>query len=306
MTDSASDAVLMNVAFKQVHELLPGRRLIDAAEIPNLTPQDRAAVRVMVVHGGRPLGGADMDAYPNLGRIVAVGAGFEGVDAAAAEARGVQIVSSAGANAPVVADTAAGMVIALTRGFVANDARVRAGDWKAGQFLPVRSLSALKVGIVGLGFIGQAIAERLAPFRCAIAYTGRRAKPEVALPYAPSVLELARQSDVLVLAALLDASTAGMVSAEVIDALGPKGFLVNVGRGGLVDEDALIAALKEGRLAGAGLDVFAEEPTPPARWDGVPNVLLSPHTAAVTYTALNAVYDVTARHVTDFLDAPRG
>ena len=294
MSEIRPDAILLAAPFPPIAQRLAGRRLFDHAA--GLTPQERAQVRVLVVSGNQRLSAADMAAYPNLGQIVAIGAGFDGIDVAAAAARGVRIVSGAGANADDVADWAAGALIAAARGLFANDAKVRAGAWKFGQLNPVRSLSAFTVGIVGLGHIGRAVARRLEPFRCKLAWHGPRPKPEAAIPYVPELLDLARMSDALVLAA-------GMVDAAVLDALGPQGILVNVGRGGLVDEDALIAALREGRLAAAALDVFAQEPTPPARWEGVPNVILSPHTAAVTHQALNAVFDLAARNVTSFLDA---
>lgn len=297
----SADAILLAAPFPPIAGRLTGRRLFDDAA--GLTPQQRAQVRVLVVSGNQRLSAADMAAYPSLGLIVAIGAGFDGVDVAAAAARGIRIVSGAGANADDVADWAVGALIAAARGLFPNDAKVRAGGWTFGQLNPVRSLSAFSVGIVGLGHIGRAVARRLEPFRCALAWHGPRPKPDAAIPYVPDLLELARMSDALVLAAPLDAATAGMVDASVLDALGPQGILVNVGRGGLVDEDALIAALKEGRIAAAALDVFAEEPTPPARWAGVPNVILSPHTAAVTREALNAVFDLAARNVTGFLDA---
>jgi len=295
-------AVLIAGPYPQVSERLKDRRLFEAAQAGQLSEAERAEVRVIVVSGVQPLNAEAMDRYPNLGRIVALGAGYDGVDAAAARARGIEIVSGAGANADDVADMAVGLLIACARGLFPNDARVRAGGWVRGQWEMVRSISALKVGIVGLGHIGKAVAARLAPFRCEVAWNGPRAKPDVSLPYEPDILALARRSDALVLAAPLNADTAGVVDARVIEALGPQGILVNVGRGGLVDEDALIAALKDGRLGGAGLDVFVEEPTPPARWEGVPNVILQPHTAAVTHEALDNVYAVAARNVTDFLD----
>ncbi len=304
MTDDA-DAIVFPTPYEPIRQRLAARRIFEGEAVARLTQADRAQVRVMVVSGGQPLGPAEMDAYPNLGRIVAIGAGFDGVDTQAAAARGIQVVSGAGANAEDVADWAAGALIAAARGFFPNDAKVRAGAWVWGDFKPVRSLSAMTVGIVGLGHIGRAVGRRLEPFRCRLAWQGPRPKADAPYPYISDLRELARLSDALVLAAPLDAATAGMVDAAVLEALGPAGILVNVGRGGLVDEEALIAALKSGGLAAAALDVFAQEPTPAQRWSDVPNVILSPHTAAVTHEALGAVFDLAARNVTDFLDAPR-
>jgi lactate dehydrogenase-like 2-hydroxyacid dehydrogenase len=146
---------------------------------------------------------------------------------------------------------------------------------------PRPSLKGRKVGIVGLGAIGEAVARRVVAFGMSVAWWGPNPKPSE-WPRAGSLLALAEDSDILVVCARAEAANRGLISAEVIDAVGPGGMIVNVARGQLIDEDALIAALKAGRLGRAGLDVFAEEPTPASRWADVPNTVLTPHTAGGT------------------------
>jgi lactate dehydrogenase-like 2-hydroxyacid dehydrogenase len=159
----------------------------------------------------------------------------------------------------------------------------------------------MAVGIVGLGAIGRATAERLVPFGCEIAWTGPRPKPDAPFAYNPGLLDLARWADALIVAAPLSPETKGMIDAEVLAALGPEGILVNVGRGPLVDEDALIDALRGGRLGAAALDVFEQEPTPAERWRDVPNTVLSPHTAGVTHESFIAMTRLAADHAKAFL-----
>jgi lactate dehydrogenase-like 2-hydroxyacid dehydrogenase len=159
---------------------------------------------------------------------------------------------------------------------------VREGRWRDDERMrPRPSLKGRKVGIVGLGAIGEAVARRVVAFGMSVAWWGPNPKPSE-WPRAASLLALAEDSDILVVCARAEAANRGLISAEVIDAVGPGGMIVNVARGQLIDEDALIAALKAGRLGRAGLDVFAEEPTPASRWADVPNTVLTPHTAGGT------------------------
>jgi lactate dehydrogenase-like 2-hydroxyacid dehydrogenase len=296
----ASPLALLTVLRDPLRERLAGHPYIEAASIADVAPEDRPRVRAVLTNGVQRIGPQEMDLLPNLGLIVTVGAGFDGVDLPAAEARGIGLLTGSGVNADDVADHAVGLVLASTRRIVADDAYVRAGRWSPGELRTVRSVGSMAVGIVGLGHIGRAIAARLAVFRCRIAWTGPRPKPDAPFPYEPSLVELARASDILIVAAPLSPDTRRLIDAEVIEALGPRGLLVNVARGGVVDEDALIAALKAGRLGSAALDVFEQEPTPPGRWADAPNVVLTPHTAGVTEEVMATVYDLAARRVTAF------
>jgi phosphoglycerate dehydrogenase-like enzyme len=169
---------------------------------------------------------------------------------------------------------------------VAGDAAVRGGGWRADAKTITRSLGGARLGIVGLGAIGEAVARRADAMRMPVTWWGPTPKPDAGRSHANSLLALAEASDILVVAARAHDSNRGLISAEVIAALGADGLLVNVARGQLVDEDALIAALRDGTLGGAALDVFATEPTPAARWDGVPDCVLTPHTAGATDAAV--------------------
>jgi phosphoglycerate dehydrogenase-like enzyme len=297
----AADTVLILTGAPELRARLRGQRILTAQDLPDMDDAARARVRVIVLSGVAPTTGADMDLYPNLALLVSIGAGYDGIDQAAARARGIEIRSGVGANADDVADLAVALFLAATREILFNDTKIKTGGWRGRELRPIRSVRDHKVGIVGLGNIGRATADRLKAFGCPIAWTGPRPKPGVDLPYVPSLLELARSSDALVVAAPLDDTTRRAVNREVIEALGPQGLLVNVARGGVVDEDELIGALRDGRLGGAALDVFQEEPTPAERWRDVPNTILTPHVGGVTFGGMSKVFDRAAENVANFL-----
>jgi len=241
-----------------------------------------ATIRALVTAGEIPLDPQLLDSLPALGMIACLTAGYEGIDLADARRRGLKLSYAPGVSQEDVADHALGLIIAARRDIVGGDRRIRAGGWTGPHRVVTQSLGAQRVGIVGLGWIGQALARRCEALGMSVGWWGPRPKPDQPWPRAASLLELAHGSDILAICAALDHSSRGMIDAAVLGALGPKGLLVNVARGGLVDETALIAALEDGRLAGAALDVFEEEPTPVARWRDVPNVVLTPHTGGAT------------------------
>jgi lactate dehydrogenase-like 2-hydroxyacid dehydrogenase len=236
-----------------------------------------------IVHAGEiPLTPEFLGSLPKLGLIANVSVGYDGVDVPWCRANGIEVTHAKGLNAEDVADHAMGLLIDGWRNIAAGDRVVRAGRWRDDDRMrPRPSLKGRKVGVVGLGAIGEAVARRVEAFGMTVAWWGPNAKA-AAWPRAESLLALAKDSDILVVCARAEASNRGLISAEVIEAVGPEGMIVNVARGQLIDEDALIAALKDGRLGRAGLDVFAEEPTPAARWADVPNAVLTPHTAGGT------------------------
>ena len=255
--------------------------------VRRLWEEDRAALLAeagdeiaAIVHAGDVvLEHAFVEAMPNLGLIACVSVGYDGVDVPHARARGIEVTHAPGLNADDVADHALGLIIAAWRGIVEGDALVRSGAWGRGrERAPCGSLTGKTVGILGLGRIGEGVARRAAACGMKPVWWGPRDKPSD-WPRAESVLALAEMSDILVVAARPDANNRGMVDEGVLNALGPQGLLVNVSRGSLVDEDALIAALKDGRLGMAALDVFQVEPTPGERWEGVPNIIFTPHSA---------------------------
>jgi lactate dehydrogenase-like 2-hydroxyacid dehydrogenase len=294
--------------------LAPGlgglRRMIGSlGEVLDLPASDIAAfvagpgrnARAFVTTGSRPVE-PEIAALPHLGLVAVIGSGFEEIDVKGLRARGVEVTHSPYANHEDVADLAIGLMIAAVRKIVAGDRLVRAGEWlKDRHQPPTRSLRTLKVGIVGLGAIGLAAAERLTPFGCQIAWWGPRPKPDCPFPRVETLQHLAAESDVLILAHRADETNKGLVSAEIIEAVGPRGVIVNIARGSAIDEDALIAALKDGRLGGAALDVFEEEPTSSARWADVPNVVLTPHIAGGGDASLAAMVGMVYDNVRRFL-----
>jgi lactate dehydrogenase-like 2-hydroxyacid dehydrogenase len=252
-----------------------------------MTP-DQAARAQAIVHAGEfHLSPEFLLSLPALKLIANVSAGYDGVDVPWCRAHGIEVTHSAGLNAEDVADQAIGLLIAGWRNIVVGDAQVRGGRWNnQARLTPGPGLKGRKLGIMGLGHIGEAVAVRAEAFGMQVAWWGPNPKPQARWPRADSLLSLAQDSDILVVACRADVSNAQAVSAEVIAAVGPKGMIVNVSRGSVIDEDALIAALKAGTLGKAGLDVFAVEPTPAERWADVPNTVLTPHTAGGTTDSL--------------------
>lgn len=233
---------------------------------------------------------ARFDLLPDLRLIATIAAGVSGIDLEEAERRGVAVTNAGDLNAGDVADFAVTLMLAHAREVVANDRWVREDRWPQARRRPVRSIATHKVGIVGLGHIGQAIAARLAPFGCEIAWWGPRPKPDAPWPQLGSLDDLAQWATILIVAARGDRQTRGLVTRQAIDALGPEGLIVNVSRGFVIDEPAMVEALKDGRLGGAALDVFDSEPIKGSDWADVPNVLMAPHVAGVTHEAFTAVF----------------
>lgn len=245
-------------------------------------------IRALVVAGEFPLDKHLVESLPNLRLIACFTSGYDRIDVEWCRARGLAVTHAPGVNHEDVADHAIGLVLAARRRIVAGDQTLRAGGWTADSKLITPSLKGQRLGVVGLGAIGEAVARRGEALRMAVKWWGPRAK-EAAWPRADSLLDLARDSDVLVVACRADDGNVGLISREVIEALGSDGLLVSVARGQLVDEDALIAALKDGRLGQAALDVFEAEPTDAARWAGVPNTVLTPHTGGATTEAVQGM-----------------
>lgn len=301
---SEKPLVLLTIALPGLREALrvPDKQLVD--NVAALDDARREKVQVLVTGGIEALSVALVESLPRLRLIVAIAAGHDGIDVAHAQARGIAVTSSIGANAADVADLAVGSMIALVRSILSGDNLVREGGWYPRRVVPSRSVGALRMGIVGMGSIGQEIARRLTGFGCTINWHGPRPK-NVPWQRAASLLSLAETSDCLFLAAGLSNETRGMVGPEILSALGLDGYIINVGRGGLIDEDALIAALRAGTIAGAALDVFEEEPTPAERWKDVPNTILTPHLGGVTKDAMARVMERTRQNVMRGLSGER-
>ena len=245
-------------------------------------------IRALVVAGEFPLDKPLIESLPNLQLIACFTSGYDRIDVAWCRARGLAVTHAPGVNHEDVADHALGLILAARRQIAAGDRALRAGGWTVDAKTITPSLNGQRLGVVGLGHIGEAVARRAEVLRMAVKWWGPRDKA-AAWPRAGSLLELARDSDILVVACKADDGNVGLISQEVIEALGPDGLLVNVARGQLVDEAALIAALKDGRLGQAALDVFEDEPTDAARWAGVPNTVLTPHTGGATTEAVQGM-----------------
>jgi hydroxypyruvate reductase len=251
--------------------------------------------------GAAPVDAALLALLPNVGIIVNMGAGFDSVDIDAAKARGIVVTNAGGANAIDVAEHAMGLILAVAREIAAADRYTRDGRWKAEGRMPVgRRLSGRRLGILGLGHIGRAIARCAGGFDMPVYYHSRRPVSRVPYTYVETPEALAREVDVLVVAAPGGPETRRLVGRAAIDALGPDGILVNIGRGSVVDETALIDALIEGRLGGAGLDVFEAEPDIPERLLALPNVVLQPHIAGATREGLEATIQSTVANIRNF------
>lgn len=277
-----------------------------ARELSQLTADAAASVRVAVTSGVWGVRAEHLDRLPALGAIVSFGVGYDATDVDEASRRGVVVANTPDVLTDCVADAAVGLVIDVMRGLSAADRFVRRGEWAASRTPPLaRRVSGSRVGIVGLGRIGVAIARRLDAFGTILSYHNRRARSDVPYAYVPDVVSLARGSDVLVLAAAGGDASRHLVDAAVLDALGPDGFLVNVARGSVVDEDALVAALEAGRIAGAGLDVFASEPHVPDALLGRDDVVLLPHLGSATVETRQAMTELVLANVASYLDEGR-
>lgn len=239
-------------------------------------PLDR--IRALVGGGSMRVDASLLDRLPAVEIVAVHGVGHDGIDSAAMAERGVALAITAGVLTEDVADLAIGLWLTVERRIAANDRAVRHGGWDVSL---ARRASGRRIGIYGLGTIGRAIAARAAPFASELLYTARSPKSDVDWRFVADLLTLAADSDVLILAAAAGEENAGAVDDRVLAALGERGVLVNVARGSLVDQPALIAALAAGRIAGAGLDVFADEPAVPAALIR-DDVVLSPHQGSAT------------------------
>jgi lactate dehydrogenase-like 2-hydroxyacid dehydrogenase len=233
-----------------------------------------------------------IDKLPNLEVIAVNGVGTDAVDLEFARSRGVPVTGTFGALTEDVADLAIGLMIAVCRDICPGNAFVKAGNWAKHPHpgaLPLsRRFSGRHIGIVGMGKVGRAIARRAAGFACPVAYHDLRIMDDLDYRFVPDLLTLARESDILVLAAAADKAQ-GIVNAAVLDALGKSGYLVNIARGKLVVERDLVEALAQGTIAGAGLDVFADEPNVPAALLGMDRVVLQAHRASATVESRTAM-----------------
>ncbi|HVX78106.1 MAG TPA: 2-hydroxyacid dehydrogenase [Bradyrhizobium sp.] len=302
------EKVLIFSRFPKALMLRIGERfeLLDAGgKPPNqmFSPEQLSGVRAMITAGGTPLNGEMMDMMPRLGAIICYGTGYDGVDLAAAAKRGITVGNSPGANASSVADLAMTLMLAATRRLLVADNYVRSGDWAAAKPSPMMrpppGMRSHRVGIYGLGEIGRKIAARAAAFESEVGYFSR-SRHDVPYHYFPDLEQLAEWCSVLVIAVRAGPGTHRAVDADILKKLGEDGYVINIARGSVIDEAALIAALTDKTIAGAGLDVYAREPHGPDALTMFPSVVLSPHIGGHTLESHAAMQDCVLANLTAY------
>jgi len=260
-------------------------------------------IEAVVTGGTEGLPNELMDRLPSLKLVSCHGVGYEGVDGHHAARRGVIVTHTPHVLDDEVANTAVALVLAVVRRIVAYDRYVRNGSWKREGGPPhTRGLAGRTVGMVGFGRIGLAIARKLEVFGCTIVYHARNARTDVEYRHYPDLKEMARDSEILVVTLPGGKATQRLIGREVIDALGPEGTLINIGRGSVVDEPEMVAALKEGRLGAAGLDVFEDEPNVPAALIAMDNVVLLPHVGSATVETRGAMAALVVGNIVSWFD----
>ena len=262
---------LMETAGRPPHEVFAPEQLTD--------------IRAMITAGSSSLAGPVMDKMPQLGAIVCYGTGYDGVDLAAAAQRGIAVGHSPAANAAGVADLAVTLMLAVTRRLLPADNYVRSGNWASAKPSPLLRPQAgnpgRRVGVYGMGEIGRKIASRVAAFESEVGYFSRR-RQDVPYPYLPSLEALAEWCSVLMIAVRASAATHHAVDAGILQKLGKDGFVINIARGSVIDQQALVTALANQTIAGAALDVYEKEPHAPDALTGFANVVLTPHVGGHT------------------------
>jgi hydroxypyruvate reductase len=266
------------------------------------TPEVLARVRAIVGAGEARIDQALIDLCPKLEVVTICGVGYDGVDVQAAKARGVPVTHTPDVLNDDVADLGLALLLAVARHIPAADRFTRQGEWEKGPFPLTRKLTGARLGMVGMGRIGQAIARRAAAFSMDIRYHTRSARSDVPHVHEPSLKALATWADFLLVITPGGAATRHLINAEVLQALGPRSFLINVARGSVVDQSALIEALQNGAIAGAGLDVYEDEPRVPAALRALPNVVLTPHMASGTAETRGAMSDLTLANLQAHFD----
>ncbi|MGE9010301.1 2-hydroxyacid dehydrogenase [Leptospira interrogans] len=271
--------------------------LLDAAGKPpneTFSAEQLSDIRAMITAGGTPLSADTMDQMPKLAAIVCYGTGYDGVDLAAVAKRNIVLGHSPGANAASVADIAVTLMLAATRRLLVADDYVRSGSWAGAKpspmMRPQAGMLGRKIGVYGMGEIGRKIAARVAAFETEVGYFSR-SQHDVPYQYFPTLEALAEWCSVLVIAVRAGSDTHHVVDANILNRLGKDGYVINIARGSVIDQQALVAALTDQTIAGAGLDVYAREPHAPDALTALPNVVLSPHIGGHTLESHVAMQD---------------
>jgi lactate dehydrogenase-like 2-hydroxyacid dehydrogenase len=265
------------------------RRTLNVDDIMGgITPDIAFGIEAVLSSGAVGFRAQHMDQLPDLKLISTFGLGFENIDLDAARARGIAVTNAPATNDKTVADHAVGLMLVAARNMVETNAAVHRGEWLEARKTYRPTINGARVGILGMGNIGGMIAQRVAAFDAEIAYTNRSPRPDSPHRFEPDLMKLAEWADFLVIATPGGAGTHHLVNAAVLNALGPQGILVNIGRGSVVDSAALAAALRDGHLYAAGLDVVEGEPEPPADLLAAPRLTFTPHMAGRAPVALRA------------------
>ncbi len=306
MSDILMPNPLAPFAVDQLAALGTLHRLWEAPDREAMLAQIAPRVRAIATGPGHlKLDGAFLGRFPKLGVVSSFGVGYDHIDAAWAGAHGIVVTNTPGVLDEEVADTALGLLLCTVRRLPQSERFLRAGQWLKGAFPLSDTLRGKTIGILGLGRIGKAIARRCEAFGLKVVYHGRTRQDEVDYLYYPTLAGMARAVDILLVITPGGAGTANIVDAAVLEALGPEGVLINVARGSVVDEKALIEALKAGRIAAAGLDVFADEPRVPQALIDMDNVVLLPHVGSASHHTRRAMGQLVVDNVAAFL-AGRG
>jgi hydroxypyruvate reductase len=276
-------------AVEQLDQLYTVHRLWQAKDRPSFFAGIRDRVRAIATGGGFPTNAALMDELPKCEIIATMSIGVDHIDLAAARERKIPVTNTPDVLTEDVADIGMSLVLAVARHIVLGDRYVRNGAWLKGNMPLANKVGGATMGILGLGRIGLAVARRAEVFGMKVVYCGPREKPGIPYRYYKGLVEMARDVDYLMITCPGGAETRGLVNAEVLAALGRKGTVINIARGSVVDEGAMVRLLQEGTLGAAGLDVFAEEPRVPEALLALDNVVLLPHVGSATHATRGAM-----------------
>jgi lactate dehydrogenase-like 2-hydroxyacid dehydrogenase len=281
---------VMPMIIEQLDQSFTVHKLWEAKDRDKFLAELAPSLRVIVAGGGHgQLDGAFMSRVPKLEMISSFGVGYDHIDAKWAGEHGITISNTPDVLTEEVADTTIGLLIATVRELPAAERHLRAGKWSKGDYPLTGSLRSRKAGILGLGRIGKAIARRLEAFGVSVAYWGRRKQGDVSYPFYSDLVAMARDVDILIVIVPGGPDTKNIVNAQVLEALGPTGVVINVARGSVIDEPALIKALQNKTIASAGLDVFINEPEVPKELLAMDHVVLLPHVGSASHDARNAM-----------------